>query len=346
MRKLYHFEVKEAAQRFLACENLVDLRNIGIDTAKIKLLAINPPYYAFDIKKNNGQYRHIEAPEPHLKELQRQLNFYLQCIYFELQPSASFGYIIRVKDQNPWKNILQNAKAHLGTKYMLNVDFKDFFHQFSERRIQYLLQNAPFQFDKKTALVLAKFFTYNGRLPMGAPTSPALSNLGVIALDNALTAWASENELVYTRFVDDLTFSSPKSPITGALHDQIVDICESHQLFLNPNKTKFFGEFDTKKVTGLVINDTIDIDPAYYQELAHDLVRLRHLTEVSLLMDNHNKNELLRKFKQEVDGKVNFIGMIEGYNSPTFYEYRQKIKKALNPNLDALSSRWNNFNYF
>ena len=143
-----------------------------------------------------------------------------------------------------------------------------------------------------------------------------------------------------------MTFSSKTQPLTRILHNQIVAICKENNLHINPKKTKFYGEFDTKTVTGLVINETIDIAPDFYKELNQDLSRLKSLVEVGFLVKNNQQNELIKKFKQEVDGKVNFIGMIEGYYSPIFYKYLQKVKKAMNPNVDALSSRWTNSNYF
>ncbi|HHM20532.1 MAG TPA: RNA-directed DNA polymerase [Bacteroidetes bacterium] len=346
MRKLYRDEVKNRACQFLECQNMIDLHRLGFDTARIKLLALAPPYYCFDMPKESGGVRHIEAPEEHLKDVQRQFNRYLQCVYFEIQTPPSYGYIIRTKGQTPWKNVLENARQHLGARYMLNVDFKDFFHQFTLRRIHRMLQCPPFQFDNKTAHLLARLFCYKGRLPMGAPTSPALSNIGTIAFDNDMYAWASNQKLTFTRFVDDMTFSSPIVPLTDEHLAHINTICQKHALLINPDKTVFFGEADTKKVTKLLLRDTVDIDPDFYRELDKDIIRLKHLTEVNILMENHKRGQLLRKFKKEVEGQVNFIGMIEGFDSSIFYKYRMKMKEALKPDNKALSSRWTNFNYF
>ncbi len=331
MRKLYFDEIRSNAQAFLNCRNMHDLAELGFDIARIKLLALSPPYYCFSIEKPSGGERHIEAPEEHLKAIQRQFNFYLQCVYFEIQTPPSFGYVIRAKGQSRWKNILENARQHLGAKFMLNVDFKDFFHQFSIKRIHQILQTPPFRFDIKTAHILARLFTYKGRLPMGAPSSPALSNIGSIRFDWNMYAWSLHQQLTFTRFVDDLTFSSFSNPITEDHLKQIEAICEQAGLYLNPKKTVFFSEKDAKMVTGLVLNQTVDIDPVFYRELEENLLRLQRLAEVQLLMESHPRGELLRKFKKEVDGQINFIGMIEGFDSAIFYKYRMKMKKALNP---------------
>ncbi len=346
MKKLRLFEVKEKAEQLLACQEIEDLERLGFDANEIHLLAMSPPYYRFETRKSDGSMREIEAPEHHLKMVQKHLNAYLQCVYFLLQSDAAYGYIIRVKDVHPPKNILENARRHLGASYMLNVDFEDFFHQIKFKPIRNIFQSPPFQFEKKEAHILTNLCTRNGRLPMGAPTSPVISNLATIELDHALTAWAKENNVVYTRFVDDLTFSSKEKASDSILLEQIQSICEAYHLALNPHKTKIYDAEDIKKVTGLVLRDTIDIEPGFYTELDKDLRRLRKIAEVNVIMDKHNHNDLLRDFKKEIDGKINFIGMIEGYTSQLFRDYRHRLKQALNPDEDILSTRWLYAHYF
>ena len=146
--------VKDKAKRFLACEKLSDLRRLGFDTNALQLKAINPPYYDFEVPKKKGGFRKIEAPQEDLKQIQKQLNNYLQCVYFIQQSTASYGYIISVRDAIPQKNILGNARKHHGARYLLNADFKDFFHQIKSSRILHILQTAPFGFNKKTAHLL------------------------------------------------------------------------------------------------------------------------------------------------------------------------------------------------
>jgi hypothetical protein len=258
----------------------------------------------------------------------------------------SYGYIISVKAEKNRKNILENAKRHLGAKFMLNVDFEDFFHQFSTQRIYNMLSCLPFRFANRAALILAKLFTYKNRLPMGAPTSPVLSNLASIKLDKQLNQWATENNITYTRFVDDLSFSSKQKPIARVHLEHIKAICDENQLKLNPNKTKFFGESDEKKVTGLILDETVDIDKSFYNGLNQDLKRLKHLAEVNVIINKHREDEVFNKFKQEVKGQINFIGTIEGYDSTIFYQYHKKMQRALDPREEVLSARWTNFNYF
>ena len=115
---------------------------------------------------------------------------------------------------------------------------------------------------------------------------------------------------------------------------------------MNLRKTKFFLAHQTKKVTGLLLNATIDIDPQFYRALDRNLKRLKILVEVKQLINNYRPSDLFREFKQRVDGQINFIGMIEGYDSPEFRKYRIRLENVLRPSQEVLSAQWINLNYF
>jgi RNA-directed DNA polymerase len=181
---------------------------------------------------------------------------------------------------------------------------------------------------------------------MGTPTSPVLSNLATIALDKALAKWATKYQIIFTRFVDDLTFSSKTIALESTHFEAIQKICSKHGFLFNPSKTKYYDEHQTKKVTGLLLNTTVDIDPNFYKTLDKNLKRLQNLAEVNMMMNNHHQSDLLEDFQQEVDGQINFIGMIEGYDSPEFRKYRKRIKNALKPQKETFSARWVNTSYF
>jgi len=346
MKKLFTYEVSDKAARFLSCENVTDLHHLGFDTEEMQRMAVNPPYYTFEVPKKKGGVRKIEAPEEELKFLQKKLNGYLQCIYYTLQTKAAYGYIIRVRNTVNYKDILGNARQHHGAKYLLNADFQDFFHQIKTSQILGILQDPPFQFNKRSAHLLSRLMTKDGRLPMGAPTSPVLSNIATISLDKGLTHWAENEGITYTRFVDDLTFSTSKEPFSALHFEEIQKVAQLYGFQFNPTKTKFFDDHHTKKVTGLLLNATIDIDPQFYRALNKNLKRLKTIAEVKQLLNSYRQSDLLREFKQQVDGQVNFIGMIEGYDSIEFRKYRKKVQQALQPVEEGLSASWLNMHYF
>lgn len=345
-RKRNITQLKIEAKLFSSCHNLLDLQNkLRIPKNDILMNAMNVKYYRFKIRKSNGTFREIEAPDLSLKHLQSKLNYYLQAIYYLNQTKASYGYIITPRNKKSNKNIVKNAAQHLGANYMLKVDFKDFFHQIKQKDILNIFKSKYFLFDTKTSNYLAKLSTYNNRLPMGSPVSPVLSNFYTIPLDTALYNWASKNNISYTRFVDDLTFSSKTTEFTQEHFNQINTICISHKLKLNTYKTKFYKENDIKIVTGLVLSDTVDIQPEFYKALDKNLQRLKAVSETSFLMNNFQKNEFLKKFKQQVFGQINFIKTVEGHTSEIYKEYTQKYSFSKQVDVDKLSENWLNFSY-
>ena len=346
-QKLSLNQIKSYDAKLKHCKTTQQLATLLHTTAReITLHSFEPIYYHFTIpKKRKGEFRFIEAPSLALKNLQRKLNTYLQSVYYLQQPKASYGYIIKAIGQKSTKNIYTNALQHLGNNYLLNADFKNFFHQITLTDVSNIFKSNIFNFDNNTAHTLAKICTYKGRLPMGAPTSPALSNLYTIAMDKELNKWATNKQFIYTRFVDDLSFSSKNKPITKTDFNQITAITANYHLNFNPNKTNYFGINDKKTVTGLVLNKTVDIDKEYYLELDKDLNRLHKVMEVHYITNKTQGLSFLKEFKQQIIGKINFIKMIEGSNSKEYLSYIHKFHDALEVS-DNLINRWTKFSNY
>ncbi len=339
-------EIKKDAKLFATCTDITDLQNkLKISGNDLLLFSLHPRYYCFTIRKQSGGLREIETPAFQLKELQRKLNYYLQAYYYMNQSSSSYGYIISPGNRKNYKNIVKNAEQHLGNRYMMKVDFDDFFHQIKTRDVMGMFLANNLSFTQKAAHTLASVCTNNDRLPMGAPTSPVLSNLFALELDHTLEKWAGDHAIIYSRFVDDLTFSSGEKEITNQHFAEVRDICLQHNLILNPEKTKLSGPGDEKIVTGLVLNKTVDIHPEFYKQLDMDLQRLKSIYEATLLTNQFEDNPLLKKFKQEVQGQVNFIGMVEGYRSPIFKDYLNRYHQALEADEELFTMRWTNLSY-
>jgi len=346
MKKWYQNDIKALAKAFTDSGDLMKISQVtGTEPNLIQLYALHPQYREFEIPKAHGGWRKIETPVDELMEILRRFNLYLQAVYYLHRTRAAYGFVIHPKnDPNP-KNILENARQHLGSRFMLKIDLKDFFHQITKQRIFKLFKGDIFNFPRKTAQVLSALFTYKGRLPMGTPTSPVLSNFASIQLDNDLQQWADRHSVVYTRFADDMTFSGNARMFTKNDLLEVETICRENSFVLQTGKTLFYNAFDQKIVTGLVLNDTVDILPLFYKELNKDIIRLKHLAEASIIVQNNMRNAIFDKFKQEVQGKINFIGMVEGYGSKDFYNYNKRYKSALHPDTEQLFNRWTHFNY-
>jgi retron-type reverse transcriptase len=201
-------------------------------------------YNSFTFRKKAGGERQIDAPRTFLKVIQWWI---LDTILSHVVVGPHvFGFV-------RGKNYIDNAKEHLSCTNLLNVDIKDFFPSVNEAAVIAVFMSLGYS--GEVAAGLADLTTLNGVLPQGAPSSPALANLVFAKLDTALSQYAEGNGLTYTRYADDLTFSS-----TAYIDRQVVEAIQSILLsggfVLNTTKTKFMGVNEVKEVTGLVITPT------------------------------------------------------------------------------------------
>jgi RNA-directed DNA polymerase len=185
------------------------------------------PYHEFAIKRRAGKNpRLISSPEPLLMNVQRWI---LGRILDHVPPHpASYAY-------QTGKSIRMCAEQHLGARWLIKMDLHNFFHTIDERQVYRIF--AALGYEPLLALELARLCTRQahgdfphptryrvrhqrhtaipgystyaiGFVPQGAPTSGAIANLAVRPLDDSLAALASAHRLVYTRYADDIVFSS------------------------------------------------------------------------------------------------------------------------------------------
>ena len=247
-------------------------------------------YTSFSIKKKSGKERQIHAPVKGLKAIQRSLNLILQVVFMP-HPSAT-GFI-------PEKSIVDNASLHVGKHYVYNIDLKDFFPSIDQARIWKCLQLQPFCLTKESGrLALANIIAAlcctpmevdrinaEGRwekvirnvLPQGAPTSPLMTNVVCQKLDYLLTAVARRFGLTYSRYADDITFSSKhnvfKNEKEGLFYNEgkfqleLNKIITSQGFTINQDKTRLQKQGYRQEVTGLVVNDKTNVKSRYVKTL-------------------------------------------------------------------------------
>lgn len=311
---------------------------------KLKLIVQNPKYRTFTIPKKNGGERVIETPDRTLKSVQGRLNQYLQAVYYFEKSNAAYGFILGVRNDDDRRNIVTNAKKHLGNPHMLNLDLQDFFHYVSREKVMKIFMSKPFRFSGELLDILVKLTTYNDRLPMGTPTSPVLSNFACRELDIALVNKANEKAWKFTRYADDLTFSS-KEAITDSETKNIQDIIQINGFKVNPSKIKQFGADDIKIVTGLVVAEKVELAPNYIQQLKYDLLRLGEVMKVQNEQGFLN-SKWSDQFKQQVSGRLNFAGFVLGRKSAIYSDLRQIYDEALNPPEEEFGAvNWRSFPY-
>jgi RNA-directed DNA polymerase len=231
--------------------NSVDsiLRNIDryyYKNSKPKLDAND--HQVFD-KHNNPRTRDMYPAVGKLKKIQKSILLkLLSCISL---PNYAFG---GVKKRD---NIL-NAKKHQGNKFFFNTDLRGYYPGITNAQVNSMF--IKYNFAPTTASILTKLTTYKGMLPQGTHTSPYIANLVFTEAGSKLQEFADKNELTFTTFVDDITFSSKKD--FKHLIPDIIDTITSNGFRISHNKT-FYQTKDPKVTQVIVRNNGLKLDQSY-----------------------------------------------------------------------------------
>ncbi|MFN3849604.1 MAG: reverse transcriptase family protein [Spirosomataceae bacterium] len=323
-------------------EKLASLFDSSVDF--LLEIAEKPFYNEFKIPKKYGDgFRYIEDPEDSLKSILRILNEYLQVVYFGVRSEAAYGFLISPPFDIAPRNIRSNAQRHCSNEWMLNADFRDFFHQIKYQEVHDIFSCPPFNFSDEIATILTKLTTYKGRLPMGSPTSPVLSNFATLLLDQDLTKLSNQQAWVYTRFADDLTFSSHK-PIGIEDFQKIEYVCTGYGLEFNPSKIRFIPPHEPKVVTGLVVTDGVDIPSEYYKSLKKEIEKLRTVLQIHF-RNGSQPTKWLTTYQQQIEGGIEFIKQIKTADSPNYKNIRRMYDKTLQETEQYEPIGWIEFGY-
>ncbi len=149
----------------------------------------------------------------------------------------------------PGKSTVTHTDAHKGNKHFFYTDLEKFYPSISSRRVYNALVDQNFSPD--ISRILTKLVTYKGHVPQGAPTSNVISNIVFLPIDRQLRAFCKKHGITYTRYVDDLLFSSPKPFLhsTGI----IIGIIISAGFMINRGKTG--AKIGPTENTGIMINN-------------------------------------------------------------------------------------------
>ncbi len=194
----------------------------------VYLLYKHKLYTEFSIPKKSGGIRKIYSPNLLLESIQRKILIALRDIHSSTSNSHGFEL---------GKNIITNAEKHVKKKFVYNIDLKDFFPSINYGRVFGMYFNY-FKFEKEIATILAQICTYNGFLPQGAPTSPIISNIICFSMDIELKNIAKLNNLSFTRYADDITFSSRFFPISNEFKESVKNIIKKHGFEINKEKER------------------------------------------------------------------------------------------------------------
>ena len=322
---------------------------LSVNVQNLQTLKPEEHYLTFQIPKpGKVEKRTIETPKDPLKPILSRISDSLQWLYSQNKTDAAYGFIRSGRNDADKRNIFTNAQRHLGKKYLLNIDLDNFFYQVDLVNVTNLFNNCRmFSFDPDTEKMVTKLVTFHDRLPMGSPTSPPLSNFATIDLDQDLLAWAHRSGFVYTRYVDDLSFSSNLA-ISETHFSQITEILHSHRFLADPGKIKWFGKNDTKEVTGLIIGKKITVPDDFIRDFDKDLDNYRKVFVYAHAYPDHHVLDWIEKLGQVIRGRLSFLQMVYGREHPVY----RKLKSAfegIRPDQDteySVSWRYAGYDHF
>lgn len=239
-------------------------------------------YLESEGRKSDGSVRYLSSPVYKLKEIQKALlvNFLSDPV---LVHSGAFAYV-------RGRSAVQCARLHERAVWLIKIDLRDFFTYIDERRIYWTLlergnskfssflvarittrsastsdsiySHLPKRYKRNRRHLLSKKFSVGnkrlGFLPQGSPTSGAISNLVCFNLDNDLAAVAHKAGLSYSRYSDDIIFSSDQvfdRKNAEAILRQSIKKIRSRGFLLNAGKTRIIPPGARKKVLGLLVGD-------------------------------------------------------------------------------------------
>ncbi|HVS92171.1 MAG TPA: reverse transcriptase family protein [Mucilaginibacter sp.] len=265
-------------------------------------------YRKFIISKRNGKPRIIAEPLPSLKEIQ----LWILKNILENVPVSKFA-----KAYLPNKDIRDNARYHVGKMVILKLDISDFFGSISQVSIQQIFLNL--HYSSNISNLMSKLCTLGGSLPQGASTSPYLSNLYMREFDDIIGEYAVNGKIRYTRYADDMTFSGEFNP------DSVIKFVENEviklKLRLNHKKTSIIRQNGRQLVTGIVVNEKMQIPRRDRQNLRLEMYFIKQFG-----LDSHLKriNNKKANYLLHLMGRLNFLITINPQDNE-FVEYKNYL---------------------
>lgn len=276
-------------------------------------------YQHFSIAKGPKKVRMISAPDERLKFLQRKLADKLTELYRPRNPVH--GFVAE-------RSIKTNALSHLRRRFVVNIDLKDFFPTISQKRVEGMLSSLGI--DTRVAEIIGRICCNDGHLPQGAPSSPMLSNMICFRLDKNLLGIAKEARCIYTRYADDITFSSHQPPTKlfeatvppagrfspHLFSPKLRDVFHHNGFAINPDKAHYADRHSRRMVTGLKVNELLNVDRRYVRNIRAALHSIEKVGIEDAEKKYQEKYGGSSSLAAHLQGKISFLTHVKGQSDP------------------------------
>lgn len=272
------------------------------------------------VPKRRGGTRTISAPYWPTLNIQHKILPLLEEIY---RPST------RVMGFVKGRGIKANAECHVGKRLILNIDIEDYFPSIHAGRIRRRLMAKPYSLSDDVATTIAKLCTLNGELPIGAPTSPILANIITSSLDQQLSIIAKRHGCFFTRYADDITFSTNRRAFPAAIAakdlsapGKVVIGAELTEAFsnggfqINAKKSRILDRTMRQEVCGVTCNVKVNANRKILREVRSILYKWhtygRQNTEAAWRISYNWRDA--KSLESSLRGKIQHIIHLKGKN--------------------------------
>lgn len=291
-------------------------------------------YKAFQIRKKSGGFREINSPCYALKVILYLLNKVFKSVY---TPSkAAMGF-------TDGRSVVTNASIHVGHHYVFNIDLENFFPSIHQPRVWARLQLPPFNFSLEIAKVVAGLCCHTNAegtknvLPQGAATSPILTNAICDNLDRQMIKTARKYGVHYSRYADDMTFSSMHNVYQEGsdFRMEIQSVIERQRFKMNEKKTRLQRSNERQEVTGLTVNERVNVARKYVR----DIRCILHVWEKDgygkayayfYPLYKRDKGHIKKGepvMENVIEGKLNYLKMVKGADNSTYLKLQERYSK-------------------
>jgi retron-type reverse transcriptase len=317
-------------------ENLVDFsKHIDVPISELRFLCFNrlvsknDHFYTFEVAKKSGGKRIISAPKKSLKNAQKKV---IEKLLVNFRNNEnSHGFITG-------KSIVTNSEKHTGKDIVINLDLENFFPTITYARVKGLFHKCGYS--EQIATILALLLTKNDKekisidgqtyyvskgeryLPQGSPASPAISNILSAKLDKRLNGLAKRYNCEYTRYADDLSFScmyANEENISKLLY-YVSKVIVDEGFKINKTKTHIMRKGNQQKVTGIVVNEKLNIPKVKLKKFR----ALLHNIKCNGWKDQKWGNAI--HLINAIDGYINFVHMVNPEKAIKFKKELNEIK--------------------
>ena len=273
-------------------------------------------YKVYKIPKRTFGFRTIAQPTPAVKIIQKKI-IALLSNDVDIHSSAT-AYV-------EGKSIKDNALHHAKSEFILKVDLENFFNSITPKILFKALKKQNISLSNQDIHVLEQFLFWNiskkvnGKLVLsvGAPSSPFVSNVVMFSFDKRMSKICSKNNILYTRYADDLTFSTKKKGVLFNHLNEIRNLLKKEfgaKLTLNESKTVFTSKAHNRHVTGVTITNNNKLSlgrdkKRYISALIHkfkhghlseeDIHHLKGLISHALHIENKFISNMSKKYSEE-----------------------------------------------